>query len=296
MHQSFVNYKRYKYAIYAGLLSVASIILYFSDNPRDPRNGGTWVGYTLGTIAAVLILYLMWFGVRKRSFRSNSGSAVGWLSAHVYLGLTLLLLATLHCGFQFGLNVHTLAYGLMCVVVFSGIWGVYTYMRYPDLMIRQRGQVSRDQLFEKLRELDLKALQLASQLDVEIHDVVAEAIRRSHVGGGLWAQLRARDESTVLIPRRTSRGPAARLVNNRGQYTLIELLAERQATSSDSAEASRIQGLLEVVGNKAELQRKLQRDVQLQGLLQFWLYFHLPLAFALLAALAIHIIAVFLYW
>jgi len=296
MHQSFFNYKGFRWAIYAAILSVGAVIAYVLNSPRDPPNGGTWLGYTLGTIAALLILYLMWFGIRKRSFRSNSGSAVGWLSAHVWLGLTVILLATLHSGFQFGKNVHTVAYAVMCLVVGSGLWGVYTYIRYPELMARQRGNVSRDTLFDQLREFDQKALQIASQLDVEIHDTVAEAIRRTHVGGGLWTQLRARDESTILIPRRTQRGPTGRLVDNRGQRSLIEMLAECQAASTDAAEAARIQSLLEAVGSKAELLRKIQRDIQLQGLLQFWLYFHLPLSFALLAALTIHIVTVFLYW
>jgi hypothetical protein len=296
MHQSFINYKRFRWAFFAAFLSVSAIIAYILDSPRDPPNGGTWLGYTLGTIAAVLILYLMWFGVRKRSYRSTSGGAVGWLSAHVYLGLTLVLIATLHCGFQFGKNVHTVAYGLLCLVVGSGIWGVYTYIRYPNLMIRQRGNMSRDQLFEKLNELDQKALSIAAQLDVEIHDTVAEAIRRTHVGGGLWTQLRGRDESSILIPRRTARGPSGRMVDNAGQHSLIELLAARQAISSDTTEIGRLQNLLDAVGSKAELLRKIQRDIQLQGLLQFWLYFHLPLSFALLAALTIHIVTVFLYW
>jgi hypothetical protein len=296
MHQSFVTYKKFKYAFFAGVISLASIVAYLWDSPRDPPNGGTWLGYTLGTIAALLILYLMWFGVRKRSYRAGSGSAVGWLSAHVYLGLAVLLIGTLHTGFQLGMNVHTFAYVLMCLVITSGLWGVYTYIRYPDLMIRQRGMVSRDTLFEKLKELDAKALQLASQLDVEIHDTVAESIRRTHVGGGLWAQLTGREEAYILIPRLTARGPMGKMVDNRGQHSLIETLAERQAASTDIAEATRIQSLLDVTGSKAELLRKIHRDIQLQGLLQFWLYFHLPLSFALLAALAIHVIAVFVYW
>jgi hypothetical protein len=297
MHQSFVTYKGFRWAIFAGVLSLGSVIAYVVNTPLDPPNGGTWLGYTLGTIGALLILWLMWFGVRKRSFRSNSGSAVGWLSAHVWLGVALILVATLHCAFQFGKNVHTVAYVLMCLVVGSGLWGVYTYIRYPELMAKQRGNLSRDQLFDQLKELDQKALTMASQLDVEIHDTVAEAIRRTHVGGGLWTQLRGRDESAILIPRRAkSGGVTSRLVDNRGQRSLIELLAERQAVSTDATEAGRIQSLLEAVGRKAELLRKIQRDIQLQGLLQFWLYFHLPLSFALLAALTIHIVTVFLYW
>jgi hypothetical protein len=54
--------------------------------------------------------------------------------------------------------------------------------------------------------------------------------------------------------------------------------------------------LLQISGDKAVLLRRLQRDVQLQGLLQAWLYLHLPLSFALLAALVAHIFSVFYYW
>jgi hypothetical protein len=295
MHQSFVSYKNFRYAVFAGVLVISGIIAYAWHSPRQPPNGGTWLGYTLGTVAALLIVYLMWFGVRKRSFRST-GNAVGWLSAHVYLGGAVLLLATLHCGFQFGWNLHTVAYVLMCLVIGTGLWGVYTYVRYPNLIIRTRGNVSREQLFENVKDLDRTALRVASELDPQVHDLVAEAIRRTHVGGGIWAQLSARDSSALLLPVGGGRVPVARLVPNKGQQVLIELLAERQAISNDSAEITKLQTLLEIAGNKAELLRKLQRDIQLQGLLQFWLYFHLPLCFGLIAALIAHIIAVFLYW
>jgi hypothetical protein len=42
--------------------------------------------------------------------------------------------------------------------------------------------------------------------------------------------------------------------------------------------------------------RRFQRDIQLQGLLQFWLYIHLPLCLGLLVALLAHVLAVFFYW
>jgi len=40
----------------------------------------------------------------------------------------------------------------------------------------------------------------------------------------------------------------------------------------------------------------MRRDVQLKAMLEIWLYFHVPLSFALLAALAGHVISVFYYW
>ena len=59
------------------------------------------------------------------------GSVQGWTSAHVYLGTALLIIATLHAGFQVGWNLHTLAYVLMIVVIASGFFGLYSYLNIP---------------------------------------------------------------------------------------------------------------------------------------------------------------------
>ena len=41
---------------------------------------------------------------------------------------------------------------------------------------------------------------------------------------------------------------------------------------------------------------RVARDIQFQALMEIWLYFHVPLSFALLAALTGHILVVFFYW
>ncbi len=125
MHQSILSYRKSRYLWWASTVCIASIVAYWMHDPMVPPNGGTWLGYTLGGIGAVLILWLMWFGIRKRSYRSRVGSLQGWLSAHVYLGLGLITVVTLHTGFQFGWNIHTLAYVLMLLVIATGLVGVY---------------------------------------------------------------------------------------------------------------------------------------------------------------------------
>ena len=62
--------------------------------------------------------------MRKRAITRGRWSLKAWTSAHVYLGLSLIVIATLHTGFQFGWNVHTLAYALMMLVIVSGIYGI----------------------------------------------------------------------------------------------------------------------------------------------------------------------------
>jgi hypothetical protein len=294
MHQSFWNFRGYRYAVRASALGVLTILAYiFYPLRNEQSGGGTWLGYTLGTIGALLIVYLSWYGVRRRTF-GKGGSAAGWLSAHVYFGLVLVLVATLHCGFQFGWNIHTAAYVLLVLVVGSGCWGVYAYARYPGLIIRQRGNVSRSELIEEIHQLDGRALKLAAVLPADVHDLVADTIHRTQIGGSIWAMLRGYDESTMLLP--AAAGAGARIVGNQNQRALIEVLAGRLTAQTDSAEISKMHTLLDIVARKAALVGKLQKDVQLQGLIQFWLYLHLPLCFALLVALIAHIIAVFFYW
>jgi hypothetical protein len=135
---------------------------------------------------------------------------------------------------------------------------------------------------------------LAGSLNSTLRELVVDAIRRTRVGGSLWTQLRARDQSTLMLSAPLHPG-FARVVSNAGQRTFIELLATQHAAGGTPEVRQTLDKLLTVTGNKAVVQRQLQRDVQLQGLMQFWLYLHLPLSFGLLAALAIHVVSVFFY-
>ena len=112
MHQSILNFKKARYLWVSLFLCVIAILAYAIDQPTMPANGGTVLGYILGTVSAFLILLLMWFGIRKRRYKSRMGTAVGWLSAHLYLGLSLLVLATLHTGFSAWLEC---AYTGLCI-------------------------------------------------------------------------------------------------------------------------------------------------------------------------------------
>ena len=297
LHQSFINFRHYRYLLIASAASLLTLAAYMLDRPRVPPNGGTWLGYTLGTIAALLVIFLALFGIRKRSFRSTIGTAIGWLSAHVYLGLAALLIATLHSGMHFGRNVHTVAYVLMCLVTLSGAWGVYAYVSFPGAMIQQRGNLRRSEFLRQIAEIDSSALELAEGISPQIMQLLAEAARRTDLGGGnLWKQLRGRDESTLLLgigaaPQR------AHLVANPNQRILIGTLAElRPGRSGNELALSTIQKLLEMAGSKAGLLQRLRRETQLAALLRIWLFLHVPLCCALLAALCVHVVTVFLYW
>ena len=275
-HEGFLDHKRYRYLKLALLVCAAAILVYLFADARLRPNGGTWYGYTLGTISALLIVWLMLIGVRKRAISAGRWSLKGWTSAHVYLGSSLLVLATLHTGFQFGLNVHTLAYALMVIVIVSGFFGVYFYATVPRKMSDNRAQRGEAQMIEQIRGLDRELAAGAQPLDQEYAREIKRAIDKTEIRPGLFAPLPAVQERcpTTRAMRRLSRALAS-------------------ATPEDRR---RIEALISILQRKSALLLRLRRHLRYKMLLQFWLYFHAPLSFALLAALAAHIVSVFFYW
>src|SRR5207245_2251510 len=114
------------------------------------------------------------------------------LSAHVYFGLALLVIATLHTGFHFGWNVHTLAYVLMCIVIGSGILGVFCYVRYPELITKNRAGMTMRQMLGSVATLDEQLRVAALPLDERTAGVIERAIENTAIGGSVWRQLSER--------------------------------------------------------------------------------------------------------
>jgi hypothetical protein len=301
MHESPLTFGRYRYLWVATALSLAALTAYVLHRPLGaPPNGGTWLGYTLGTIGALLILWLLWFGIRKRRYRGGVGTLRGWLSAHVYLGTTLILIAFLHAGFQFGWNVHTLALVLMLVVIFSGFFGVFAYLRYPALMTRNRENATRDAMLEEISELDQNALMLADAVDPKIHAIVLRSISRTVLGGGVWAQLTAHDGSAAALDslraaaKEREKQPAGKKADSGQTMVMMVDFLAGQASSDKQSEALR--KLIDLLSRKKTLAERVARDIQLQAMMEIWLYIHVPLSIALLGALAAHIVSVLFYW
>ena len=276
MQDNVLILRNYRYLKIAAALVVLAIAIYLWHEPLGEPNGGTWLGYTLGTIGALLIVWLAWFGVRKRRYGVGRLPLQDWLSAHVYLGLSLLVIATLHAGFQIGWNVHTLAYALMILVILSGGFGIYLYLVLPDYLAGNRGSLTLNEIIASIAELDQDCLAQASKLSDDINDLVREAAENTRIGGGVWRQLSGRD-------------PGCRTASAVGR---IGGLAE--GLPADQANVCR--ELTLKLARKSELLQMARHDVGYRAWLNVWLIVHVPLTIALLVALAVHVISVFFYW
>ena len=268
-----------------------SFALYLSQGQAQPANGGTTQGYILGTVAALLVLLLTYLGIRKRSYFSRVGTVEGWTSAHVFLGSALLLIATLHAAFQVGWNVHTLAYVLMLMVIFSGFFGLFAYIHFPRILYQNNTGNNQDDWLEELNEIDNKVKDLSSLCRGNIRLLILSALEYTVLGGSLFTRLTGKDNCKVKLQNDTKK-----LVANTNQQKVINILAENIPGSINQAEASALNKILSLFARRHRLLKKITRNLQIMAYLKAWLMFHIPLTVALIAALIVHILVVFIYW
>jgi hypothetical protein len=61
-------------------------------------------------------------------------------------------------------------------------------------------------------------------------------------------------------------------------------------------EAEAMEAVVALLERKAAALSRIRKHLRIKALLEVWLYVHVPATFALIAALAAHIVSVFFYW
>ena len=280
-HESFLRHAHLRWlkiAVLTSLVVAAGFAATLALRDYHLRHtGNSWFGYISGTLGAGLILWLALLGVRKRYMTDNVWSLKAWVSAHVYLGLSLIVIATLHSGLQFGWNVHTLAYALMMLVIVSGIFGITVYALLPRKLSDDRSETTRKQMLEKIHTLDGRLLEVARPLDQAQAAAVTRAVQRTRIGGSFWR----------------------RLTNAHGNCeTLHALTALKSVRKSvpDGKQAQALDQVLSLLEEKSLTLQKARRYIFLRSLMEVWLFIHIPATIALIAALTAHIISVLFFW
>jgi hypothetical protein len=269
-HESFLKHRGMRWLKIAIAVSLVALLGYVLADVKPRPNGGSWYGYTLGTIGTGLIVWLALLGVRKRAMTQGRWSLKAWTSAHVYLGLALIVIVTLHTGFQLGWNVHTLAYALMMLVILSGVYGIAVYANLPRELSTNRREMTRTQMVEALAAIDRQLETAAQPLARAESDLVIDTLHHDVFAAGLFTRLRGHDRKCAT-------------------HYALAVLAHR---SGDPA-IDRVNALLRRRSGQLE---QIRRQMRLKALLEVWLYIHVPATVALLAALTAHIVSVFYYW
>lgn len=275
-HEGFLKHRKFLWLKIAVILSLLMVVTYIMVDVQPRHNGGSWYGYTLGVIGVLLILWLTMLGLRKRAMTNGAWSLKAWTSAHVYLGLSLIIVGTLHTGFQFGINVHTLAYAIMMFVIASGIFGIVAYTIIPRAMSANRDEMTESEMLAGLRSADRQLHDAAQPLSQHFAELVRASLEQNPFSGGLMRRLS---------------GTSAHCLTKRARDEVRVETGHRPHLGDDPLE--KIDALLT---RKEALLAKFRRHLRLKAWLEVWLYIHVPLTFALIAALTAHVISVFFYW
>src|SRR5690606_36477208 len=145
----------------------------------------------------------------------------------------------------------------------------------------------------------------ADRIDPETHAVVARSVANVRIGGSAWEQLSGRyrmpgdaggldqffkvKRTQLQAQASACAAPAPR----GGRPATIAVVADLHfaaGSARDRDKASEnLQKLLQTVAKRKALLDKVNRDITLRARLIVWLYLHVPLTVALIAALLVHI-------
>lgn len=267
--------KRYLWATVIGAVALLVSYSYYA-RTAIPSGRTVW-GLVYGWIGLVAILVLMFLSIRKRWYFSHLGTLQGWTSAHVYVGLLTLLIIPMHAGFQFGWDVHTLAYILLVVVVLSGIVGLIVYLTVPGILTTHESGMLPDMLEAEINQIFREMKQLAADTPGIFQHLYQEEAHRSRERTSQgWRILFTRVDPDAILAQRTR--------------DLHNQLADMPATDQEGF--SKFAGL---ILRKTELEAYLVDQMRLKNGLQAWLYVHVPASIAMVAAVGIHLLVVVYY-
>ena len=153
-------------------------------------------------------------------------------------------------------------------MIATGIYGVIVYATLPASLSANRKEMTRAQMLDALTAIDRQLESAAQPLGRDEADLVIAALAQETFAGG-------------ALPRLT------------GSYPSCATARALAAIGQDSDAATRVHALLE---KRAEQLAQIRGALRIRALLEIWLFIHIPLTIALIAALIAHVVSVFFYW
>jgi hypothetical protein len=250
------------------------------------QHGGSPAGIAYGSLGLLAILVLLYFGVRKRSYRSTWGTLDGWLQSHIYLGILSAFVILFHTGFRFQDRVAVAAFATLLVVVGSGYVGASLYTSVPRRLSEVESDLTPADLAAQIKQLADAMTRVAGSRSQPFQQVckglLAESLPIPLAG---WWMLFSR-------PGAGLKRPAAAGAGGRGGGAAPWAVYLTQVPAGEQEE---LRQLLVLSRQRSELLERLVAQQRYRNVLGAWLYLHVPLSVALLVLVAAHLVAVFYY-
>jgi hypothetical protein len=251
------------------LVSMAFVLFMLENWRRDAalHDFQFFNGWTLFTCIMAMML-LSW---RKKVIILPFGRVRFWLLVHYYVGLLTAAVFVVHTKYQLpGSLLHWLLWGLFVVVSLSGLAGLTMSKILPPRLEAQGERI----LFDRI---PLFRAQLAEQAEAIARDSVQDGNTRSiaRIYADTLSDFFAGPRN-ILPHLAASKVPQARILS---QLSAIERYL-------DEAGKARLQEMRDLVEAKSNLDFHYTNG----GLLRLWLFVHIPATYALLVAIAVHVV------
>ncbi|OIO54768.1 MAG: hypothetical protein COX57_06765 [Alphaproteobacteria bacterium CG_4_10_14_0_2_um_filter_63_37] len=275
MYGSILSHRKFLHLKRALLLTLLMVLMASALSPPQGLSGSTVAGYILGGTALLLILFMVWFGVRKRRIVPGEISLSSWLSSHIYLSIPLATAATLHAGLHLDADLHGLTFALLWLTLLSGVVGLAIYLRIPERINRNREGDSREEMVMQLAEVERACMETAIALPDTVAAAVAHSSHALAVHRSLWRK--------VVRPEK-------------GCPTVQAIRTIECQSHEGRIDPTLLHNLLTLMNRKLELLRRIRTDVRDHLLLKLWLLIHVPLSMGLIGALTLHVVSVFYFY
>ncbi|MCF6282702.1 MAG: hypothetical protein L3J28_10945 [Candidatus Polarisedimenticolaceae bacterium] len=239
------------------------------------------VGYALGIIGGLMLLFQALYPLRKRINRLKQfGHTRFWFSSHIASGVVAPIVLLFHCNFQLGSLNSQVALFSMLAVALSGLLGKYLYTRIHYGLhgrtkefsgLREHWQKHRDRI-SKTAHYDVRLEERLNRFEQPILDSIYHPI---------------------LAVLRLS------LLSLRGHLLYLKtrgLVSEpAEAHPSEQARKKSLKAQRRLIRTRINAACELARFSAYERLFALWHVVHLPFFFIMLLAGIAHITAVHLY-
>lgn len=230
--------------------------------------------FVSGWSLLLLVIGLTLYNVRKKLPFLRLGSSALWLQFHLYGGLFAGVLFCIHLGWRLPTGIFEQVFSAIFVTVFfSGIFGVII----SRVFARRLGARGNDVLFNRIPRMRHHLREQAEQL-----------VAASMVATGSSAIPEFYGQRLKEFFERPRNLVQHLLLADRPFRKLMGELNSQQRYMND-AERETMRAIGEVVVQKNELDLQLAH----QTVLKYWLFIHVPLSYAMLICIALHLVLIY---
>lgn len=264
--------KRRQWFLAFVVLSGLSLVLFVATDLVAGWSPASLAGMIAGGVAAALMALEVLYAMRRRLLVAPLKTGQRWLQAHVYGGTLAALLVLIHMGFHWPHGTFGLLLFLLTILTtLSGLLGVILQKTVPTTLTSSIGV---EAIYERIPEL-VADLRTQAGETIKGSSEMLQGFYGSHVQPALAGP---NVSFAYLMDVRSGR---ERVLTDFGGIQSF-------LSGDDKARADQLQAL---VTRKMDL----EAHYTWQNVLRRWLLLHVPLAMLLIAAIVVHIAAVWRY-